>query len=48
MEPDDYDQITRDSLGYVQPKGFGLIYLYTFEDGSLYVGQTKRTMLKRH
>ena len=48
MDEQGYDEITRSSLDYVQPEGYGLIYLYTFMDGSQYVGQTKRTLRKRH
>ena len=48
MDPDDYDDVTLESLNYVQPKGYGVIYLYTFDDGELYVGQTTRTLNHRH
>ena len=47
MDPDDYDDVTLESLNYVQPKGYGVIYLYTFDEGELYVGQTTRTLNHR-
>ena len=33
---------------YVPKEGNGLIYKYTFDDGRIYVGQTKQHLLKRH
>lgn len=48
MDTDDYDEVTLRSLEFVQPKGFGVIYLYTFDDGDMYVGQTTRRLSVRH
>lgn len=33
---------------YTPKEGNGLIYKYTFDDGRIYVGQTKHSLLKRH
>ena len=33
---------------YTPKKGNGLIYKYTFDDGRIYIGQTKQSSLKRH
>ena len=33
---------------YIPKDGFGLIYMYTFDDGKRYIGQTNGPLIRRH
>lgn len=36
------------SPNYIPEKGMGIIYIYIFDNGLKYVGQTKQELIKRH